>query len=335
MNRRALPAQPDVTEMVARLEARLATSPDDLNGWLMLGRSRAVLGNLAGAADAYRRALALAPNDPGALGGLGETLTGDAGGVMPAEAMSLFQRLAQVEPSDPRPDFYLGMADFQAGDHQKALDRWRHLLASSPADAPWRPQVVERIEAVARELGLDPKTVLADVAPPPAASGPSSEDVAAAAKMPPDEQMAMIRGMVEKLQARMDADGGDVEGWLRLAQSRMVLGKSGRAEETFRKALELHPDEPALLKGYAALLIGPAPADSQLPEFGDQANDLLTRAVRLQPDDPEIWWFLGIRALQDGHKAEARSAWEKVLARLDPAQPEYQDIKSRLNSLGG
>ena len=101
-----------------------------------------------------------------------------------------------------------------------------------------------------------------------AASGPHrspSEDVAAAAKMPPDEQMAMIRGMVEKLQARMDADGGDVEGWLRLAQSRMVLGEPGRAEATFRKALELHPDEPALLKGYAELLVGPRRATPSCP----------------------------------------------------------------------
>ena len=42
------PAQPDVQQMVARLEARLATSPDDLEGWLMLGRSRAVLGDAPG-----------------------------------------------------------------------------------------------------------------------------------------------------------------------------------------------------------------------------------------------------------------------------------------------
>ena len=129
----------------------------------------------------------------------------------------------------------------------------------------------------------------------------------------------MIRGMVEKLQARMDADGSDVEGWLRLAQSRMVLGETDRARATFEKALELHPDEPALLKGYAgAAGRARVRADTGLPEVGDQANELLTKAASLQPDDPEIWWFLGIRALQDGHKDEARSAWEKVLARLDP-----------------
>ena len=42
-----------------------------------------------------------------------------------------------------------------------------------------------------------------------------------------------------------------------------------------------------------------------------------------------------VRALQDGHKDQARTAWEKVLARLDPARPEYQDIKGRLDGLGG
>ena len=69
----------------------------------------------------------------------------------------------------------------------------------------------------------------------------------------------MIRGMVEKLQARMDADGSDVQGWLRLAQSRSVLGETDRARATFQKALALHPDEPALLKGYAERAGRPGP----------------------------------------------------------------------------
>ena len=78
----------------------------------------------------------------------------------------------------------------------------------------------------------------------------------------------------------------------------------------------------------------PVRSDTGLPEVGDQANELLTKVAGLQPEDPEVWWYLGIRALQDGRKDQARSAWQKVLARLDPAQPEYQDIKNRIDSLG-
>jgi cytochrome c-type biogenesis protein CcmH len=234
----------------------------------------------------------------------------------------------------------LGWAEFQAGEHQAALDRWRKLLGESRADAPWRPQVTEAIQAAAKELKLDPATVLAQIPAPPAGAAssaapqPSADDVAGAAAMTPDDRMAMIRGMVEKLQARMDADGSDVQGWLRLAQSRSVLGETDRARSTFQKALSLHPDEPTLLKGYAETLVGPVRSDTGLPEVGDQAKELLTKAAGLQPEDPEVWWYLGIRALQDGRKDQARSAWQKVLARLDPAQPEYQDIKNRIDSLG-
>ena len=334
------PAQPDVQQMVARLEARLAEAPDDVEGWLMLGRSRAVLGNVQGSTEAFRRARSLAPNDPRGVGGLAESLTAMAGGTVTPEAKGLFLKLAEIEPDDPRAAFYLGWADFQAGQHQTALDRWRQLLAQSPTDAPWRPQVMEGIHAAAQQLGIDPATVTAGLPPPPPATPPSNspqpsaEDMADAAAMSPEERMAMIRGMVDKLQARMDADGGDVEGWLRLAQSRLVLGEGDRARTTYEQALAKHPDEPALLKGYAKLLVGPTQGTANLPTVDDQANDLLTRAASLQPEDPEIWWFLGVRALQDGRKADARAAWEKVLARLDPAQPEYQDIKSRIDELG-
>jgi cytochrome c-type biogenesis protein CcmH len=332
------PGQPDVQKMVANLEARLAQTPDDLEGWLMLGRSRGVLGSSQGAAEAFRRALALSANDPRAIGGLGEALTDVAGGVVTPEAKSLFTRLGEVEPSDPRTLFYLGWADSQAGDNKAALKRWQELLAATPADAPWRPRVVEAIQAAAIELKLDPAAVLAQIPTPsaaaPAAPQPSAADVAAAAAMPADDRMAMIRGMVEKLQARMDADGSDVEGWLRLAQSRLVLGESDKARATFERALALHPDDPALLKGYGGTLLGPVRPDTGLPEVGDRANELFTKAAGLQPDDPELWWYLGIRAMQHGNKAQARTAWEKVLTSLDPSQPEYKDIKSRLDGLG-
>jgi cytochrome c-type biogenesis protein CcmH len=333
------PDGPDVQQMVARLESRLAQSPDDLEGWLMLGRSKAVLGDVQRSVEAFRRAQTLAPDDARAVGGLAEAEIQAAGGVVTPDAKGLLARLADLDPGDPRSAFYLGLADFQAGEHHSALERWRRLLAESTPDAEWRPQVIEGIRAAATALQLNPDAVLAQIPAAPSAGSrapqPSAKEMADAAAMAPEERMAMIRGMVEKLQARMDADGGDVEGWLRLAQSRSVLGEGDRAKATYEKALTLHPDEPLLLKGYAKLLVGPVPTPSGLPEIGDQANDLLIKAARLQPDDPEIWWLLGVRALQDGHKDQARDAWEKVLARLDPAQPEYKSIKSRIDGLGG
>ena len=188
--------------------------------------------------------------------------------------------------------------------------------------------MVEAIQAAATELQPRSGQVLAQVpAPPPApastAPQPSAADVAGAAAMSPDDRMAMIRGMVEKLQARMDADGSDVEGWLRLAQSRAVLGEPDRAKATFEQALELHPDDPALLKGYGRSWSGRSAHDTGLPEVGDQANELFTKAASLQPDDPEVWWYTG----HPGAAGRAQGCrQERVGEGAGPARPEPAGI---------
>jgi cytochrome c-type biogenesis protein CcmH len=50
--------------MIASLEARLKNNPNDLEGWLMLARSRKVTGDSAGARKALDRAQTLFGNDP-------------------------------------------------------------------------------------------------------------------------------------------------------------------------------------------------------------------------------------------------------------------------------
>ena len=47
--------------------------------------------------------------------------------------------------------------------------------------------------------------------------------------MSPDERQAMIRGMVERLAARLDQNPNDKEGWTRLAHAYDVLGEPDKA----------------------------------------------------------------------------------------------------------
>ena len=53
-----------IQSMVDRLAAKMEQNPEDLEGWLKLGRSYRVLGEYDKAVRAYEKALALAPNDP-------------------------------------------------------------------------------------------------------------------------------------------------------------------------------------------------------------------------------------------------------------------------------
>jgi cytochrome c-type biogenesis protein CcmH len=56
----------------------------------------------------------------------------------------------------------------------------------------------------------------------------------------------MIRGMVERLAARLHQDGSDVEGWIRLVRSYMVLGDKEKMQAALanaRSALKSDPDK--------------------------------------------------------------------------------------------
>ena len=342
---RAPDEAPDIQAMVAKLEQRLAEQPNDVDGWLMLGRSKGALGDRQASVAAYRKAMALAPTDPRPVGELAESLVVGAGEVVTPESKGLFTLLASLSPEDPRPAYYLGFGDVQAGDYAAAIERWRQLLAVTPSNAPWRPRVVEALRDAAKQSGADADAILASapgtapVEPPPpqaatAEPGPTAEQAAAAAQMPAEERDAMIRSMVDRLAAKMEADGSDIEGWRKLAQARIVLGETDAAKDVYVKALGLHPDDPGLLRGYGTVLLGPVQQATGLPEVGPQAAELFEKVVKLEPKDPESNWYLGIRALQGGQKDQARSHWQVTLAALDPSSEDYRAVKRELDSLG-
>jgi len=78
------------------------------------------------------------------------------------------------------------------------------------------------------------------------AAGPSSDDVAAAAELTADQREQMVRGMVARLADRLEHDGSDLDGWLRLVRAYTVLGEHDRvldATASARRALAGDPEK--------------------------------------------------------------------------------------------
>jgi len=63
-----------ISVMAERLAARLKTQPNDAQGWAMLARSYAVMGNQPEAVKAYEKAVAMLPNDTALLADYAEAL---------------------------------------------------------------------------------------------------------------------------------------------------------------------------------------------------------------------------------------------------------------------
>jgi cytochrome c-type biogenesis protein CcmH len=231
-SRLAQPPDHSLASLVARVETHLAQNPDDGHGWEVIAPVYVRLGRLDDAIRADRHVLRLLGPSAARYAELGEVLVLQANGVVTAEAKSEFDAAAGLDASDARTQFYLGLAAEQDGRNGDAARIWRAMIDNAPADAPWLENVRN---ALARIEGQ---------APPPA-PGPTHDEMLAAGEMPQADRDQMVRGMVERLAARLAQNGADVDGWLRLMRAYVVLGdrdKARSAADEARKALKDSPD---------------------------------------------------------------------------------------------
>jgi cytochrome c-type biogenesis protein CcmH len=257
----ANPAHSDMNEALARLGAHLKEHPEDLTGWLLLARSELSLERYREAAEAYRHAADLSGHRADIAGDWGEAQVLAAGGTVTPAAREAFEAGLHDPETAPRSRYYLALAQMQRGEVKGALEAWIGLAAEAPDDAEWLPLVRQRIGEAAGALGIDPATLKpATGATRPSAGAPNGTAgdaaVAAAAKAvsgaSPEERQAMINAMVERLAARLADQPDDVEGWVRLGRSYMVLNQPEKAREAYARAVKLKPDDPELKQALAA-----------------------------------------------------------------------------------
>ena len=220
--RLAAPVEGDsVDVLVAKVEERLRRAPDDGEGWAVIAPVYLRLQRYEEAADAYQQALRLQGESAQALEGFGAATVSVANGIVSEAARIAFERAVALDEKRIESRFWLAVAAEQDGRKDEALAGFRDLLARSPADAPWRSTVEERIAA------------LTGAAPAP---GPTSEQVDAASGMSPEDRQAMIEGMVSGLAEKLKADGKNLDGWLRLIRAYTVLDKRDLAQKALGEA---------------------------------------------------------------------------------------------------
>jgi cytochrome c-type biogenesis protein CcmH len=241
----------------ANLSARLEENPDNVDDWVLLGRTRLAMQRYGAAVEAFEQAVQRAPNRPQVNAFYGEALVMANQGTVVPKAQEAFEKVRQQVPDDPRSRFYLGLAEKQAGNPQAALDIWKQLVADADPGAPYLEAVSQQMASVERELGIEPGTTFADVKPEAPAGGqgsqtaqtgsgsaseggapnPSREQVEAAQNMSSEDRQQMIQGMVDRLASRLEADPTDAQGWQRLIRAYSVLGEGDQATQALADGL--------------------------------------------------------------------------------------------------
>jgi cytochrome c-type biogenesis protein CcmH len=140
-------------DLLAQLEARLQQNPQDIDGWLLLGRSNASMGRYPQALDAYQHAYDLSKGENlDAMLGLGEALFLTDETSLGGRAGQLFEAALARAPQHPKALWYGSVAALQAGDLRTGRDRLQGLLSQNPP--PELQAILQRqIEDLNAQLG--------------------------------------------------------------------------------------------------------------------------------------------------------------------------------------
>lgn len=145
-------------EAVHRLEQRLESHPDDLEGWMLLGRTRLALGEYDKAVAAYRKAVDLAGEDNvRVLAKYAEAVSLQDPARMPTEAAPMFRRVLELQPDHPKGLWYSGLIAFDEEHFEEAKAHWQRLLDQDPPQG-FREVLEERLAAARAALGEEPES---------------------------------------------------------------------------------------------------------------------------------------------------------------------------------
>ncbi|MGC1092923.1 MAG: c-type cytochrome biogenesis protein CcmI [Pseudolabrys sp.] len=333
-------AQPDqqapIENIVAKVEVHLQNNPKDGRGWEVLAPVYMQLGRYTDSVNAWRTALALLGESADREANLGEALVAEANGVVTADAKTAFVRAVTLDNTTVTARYYLGTAAEQDGKREEAAKIWRDLIAEAPAGAHW----VSDVRAALARVEASP------AAPSP---GPSAAQIAAATKQSPDQQTAMIRGMVDGLAARLQQDGSDLDGWVRLVRSYKVLGELDKEQSPIsdaQRALANDPDKrkrfdvalKELESGAAVAAVNPPVQQANPPTAPPQHEgpaiqsmlDRLAERVKKAGSDTEGWVMLTRSYLTLGEKEKAAAAIKDARAALADDAARLQQFNEAL-----
>jgi cytochrome c-type biogenesis protein CcmH len=143
-------------------------------------------------------------------------------------------------------------------------------------------------------------------------------------------EMHSIEQMVTKLSARLQREPGDVDGWVLLARSYVVLQRYEEAARAYARAYQLRGDDPQLLADYAEVV-----AMANGNRLDGQPTTLAMRALALQPNNPKALWIAGVAALQRGEREVGLAYLQRLQMQLPADSEAVRVVENFLAQVGG
>lgn len=135
----------DISSMVESLAARLRENPEDIEGWVMLGRSYAIMERFDDASATYAKLVQMVPDNPQFLSDYADMLAMINNGSLLGKPAEMITRALAIDPNFPKALALAGTLEFEQDKFDQAVAYWERLLSAIPADSRLHKSVSDSI----------------------------------------------------------------------------------------------------------------------------------------------------------------------------------------------
>lgn len=158
----------------------------------------------------------------------------------------------------------------------------------------------------------------------PVAGAPEAQAASADSKSHP---MGEVASMISSLEAKLQQNPGDAQGWQMLAWSYMRTGRPGDAAKAYAKAVAIDPANVEYLSAQ-----GEAMVQSE-GKVSDEAAAIFRRALKGDPADPRARYFLAIHRDQGGDHKGAMDDFIALIKSAPPDAPWASQVRTYVEDL--
>ncbi|WP_292995656.1 c-type cytochrome biogenesis protein CcmI [Nitrosomonas sp.] len=123
------------SSVLESLIARLEKKPEDIEGWVMLGRTYAIMERYAEASNTYAKLVELVPDNPQILSDYADVLAMKNQGNLKGKPTELIYEALRIDPMYPKALALAGTVEFEQEKFEQAAAHWEKLLEVIPADS--------------------------------------------------------------------------------------------------------------------------------------------------------------------------------------------------------
>ncbi|MDO8413597.1 MAG: c-type cytochrome biogenesis protein CcmI [Gallionellaceae bacterium] len=147
--------QEQIEAMVTRLAEKMASRPDDAEGWLMLARSYTALRRYEEAGKAYAKVAKMLPEDAPLLADYADVLAMSKR-TLQGEPEKIIHQALKIDPNNIKALSLAGSVAFERKDYRNAIKWWENILKLAPGDSQLATSITTSINEARGLAGLPP-----------------------------------------------------------------------------------------------------------------------------------------------------------------------------------